>query len=79
MLAVSVSSLSQNTGMVMVTSSLRDRAFYWTKSSTEALPLLSKSLTPSSQTTAAMRNSDSTSRSSRSLADGPPGNGFCAE
>ena len=47
--------------------------------STEALPFLLKSLIPSSHTTAAMLDSDSTSRSSRSLADGPPGNGFCGE
>jgi len=43
------------------------------------LPFLLKSLMPSSQTRAAMPDSDSTSRSSRSLAEGPPGNSFCGE
>src|SRR5215468_998921 len=47
--------------------------------STATLPLREKSLMPSSQITADTPDSDSTSRSSRAAADGPPANGFVAE
>src|SRR5712671_973257 len=65
----------ENLARIRLTTSLMPAS----TASIEALPFLLKSLMPSSQMTAATPDSDSTSRSSRSLADGPPGNGCCGE
>ncbi len=75
---VSVAPITRTPGMSARSRAATSRMPAVTVSSA-ALPFLEKSLMPSSQITAETPDSDSTSRSSRAPAEGPPANGFAAE